>query len=58
MDWMKYGNITAFDQREFFNGTDEQFNVTGLDDTGYYFKPNSCGSERPCKLHVAIHGCD
>lgn len=42
----------VFDQKEFSNGSDSLFSF------GYIYIPQVCQSSRvPCRLHVALHGC-
>lgn len=47
------GTITAFDQSKFFIGGDS----ASMDKVGHYYVPKTCTSDKPCKLHVALHGC-
>lgn len=59
-----YGNLNArndkpsaqqlisFDQTSFIN------EGKGMDSTGYLYVPAACAAGRPCRLHVALHGCD
>ncbi|HEY5716936.1 MAG TPA: hypothetical protein VIS52_00460 [Motiliproteus sp.] len=48
------GELLTFDQREFVATAD--FERSGLADQGYLYRPQSCSSE-PCRVHVALHGC-
>jgi Esterase PHB depolymerase len=47
------GQVVAFSQREFAPQT------SGLADVGYVYVPSECrATAEPCKVHVAIHGCE
>ena len=47
-------NVLAFDQTDFFKGSD-----TSLGDLGYIYVPTACAtSSTPCSLHIALHGCE
>jgi hypothetical protein len=48
------GKLIAFDQTEFI---DKPAAAHGMGDTGWVFVPESCRSDKPCRLHVALHGC-
>lgn len=47
------GQLVAFDQREFANGNPSAISMAS---TGYVYVPTGCDS-RPCRVHVAFHGC-
>lgn len=44
-------NYIEFDQAAYANGN------PGMAATGWLYVPASCASGTPCKLHVALHGC-
>lgn len=44
------GTFTEFDQSAFVSGH-------GLAATGWIFVPQPCAAGAPCRLHVALHGC-
>lgn len=48
------GRLVEFDQGPFADPTQ-----TGFAPSGYYYWPTGCGkpSQRPCRLHVSLHGC-
>ena len=48
------GQLIQFDQAEFVP------NPTGksLDTTGWVYVPAACARKEPCKVHVALHGCE
>ena len=47
------GQIIEFSQKEFSRKPE----AISMADTGYVYVPKACAEGRPCKLHVAIHGC-
>ena len=54
-NWPALGEIIKFDQSEF-----NEFSLlpTGIYDEGYFFKPNSCTTDKKCRLYLVLHGCD
>ncbi|MBP1850017.1 extracellular catalytic domain type 2 short-chain-length polyhydroxyalkanoate depolymerase [Rhizobium halophytocola] len=44
-------NLLSFDQSAYTEG------ALGMDDTGFVYIPASCRSGAPCRLHIALHGC-
>jgi poly(3-hydroxybutyrate) depolymerase len=46
------GHITSFDQTSFIA------DGRGMDSIGYVYVPADCAAGRPCRLHVALHGCE
>lgn len=54
------GTLTQFSQREFytaiFGGSDTW--LIGMLDNGYVYVPASCAGQQPCRVHVALHGCN
>ncbi|WP_300449667.1 hypothetical protein [Accumulibacter sp.] len=55
------GDLQAFDQRQVFaKFSSIPYNAlqnASMAREGYVFIPKSCKEGRPCKLHVAFHGC-
>jgi hypothetical protein len=49
------GNLVPFSQAEFT--APDQPNDDSMDDRGFAYVPTSCGTQEPCRLHVALHGC-
>ncbi|WP_295430778.1 hypothetical protein [uncultured Thiodictyon sp.] len=53
--------VKAFDQRQVFSRFSRKpFNAlqnASMAKEGYIFVPKNCKQGRPCKLHVAFHGC-
>jgi poly(3-hydroxybutyrate) depolymerase len=53
--------VLAFDQRQVFGKfSDTPYNAlqnASMAREGYVFIPKACKDGRPCKLHVAFHGC-
>jgi poly(3-hydroxybutyrate) depolymerase len=47
------GKIAAFDQARYAKGG----MLASLADEGYLFIPPDCSAGKPCRLHVAFHGC-
>jgi len=45
------GSLVPFDQTEFIAAG------RGMDAAGWLYVPASCAGGRPCRLHVALHGC-
>jgi hypothetical protein len=48
------GDFVQFDQTEFLD--DPIFH--GMDTSGWLDVPTSCRNQRPCRLHIAFHGCN
>jgi poly(3-hydroxybutyrate) depolymerase len=48
------GQIIEFRQNEFSPKPE----AISMADTGYVYVPKACAEGQPCKLHVAIHGCN
>ena len=48
------GEIVEFNQSEFLPGA----RWHGMDHTGFLYLPTGAREGRPCKLHVALHGCE
>lgn len=47
------GQLLQFDQREFGGNA-----ISSMDQAGYVYIPTNCQSRsKPCKLHIAFHGC-
>jgi len=44
--------LMSFDQISFIG------EGRGMDSTGYIYVPANCASGKPCRLHVALHGCE
>jgi poly(3-hydroxybutyrate) depolymerase len=53
--------VQAFDQRQVFAKlSDIPYNASqnaSMARVGYVFIPKTCEEGRPCRLHVAFHGC-
>jgi poly(3-hydroxybutyrate) depolymerase/chitodextrinase len=49
------GQLISFDQSEFLASPGSK----GMDDTGWVYVPAACadGSGEPCRVHIALHGC-
>ncbi len=47
------GELRRFDQSRYASGS----RLDSLADTGFVFVPADCAVGRPCRLHVAFHGC-
>lgn len=47
------GRLIEFDQKEFA----PTGRTTGLADAGYAYIPTECAAKKPCRVHVALHGC-
>lgn len=47
------GRFLEFDQSAFIANPATH----SMGDVGYAYVPSSCGAGRPCKVHVAFHGC-
>jgi len=45
------GTLVQFDQGEFIGAG------KGMDTSGWAYVPAACAAGQPCKLHVALHGC-
>jgi poly(3-hydroxybutyrate) depolymerase len=48
------GRIVAFSQAEFVLGAP---GLSGLSHEGFAYVPKHCAAQRPCRLHIALHGC-
>jgi hypothetical protein len=46
--------VITFDQTAFFNVSDGS---VSLHDVGHLYVPRDCAASKPCRLHVAFHGC-
>ena len=55
------GEVQAFDQRQVFSTfSDAPYNAlqnASMAKEGYVFIPRPCKDGKPCRLHVAFHGC-
>lgn len=47
------GTLASFDQEQYTKGG----MLASLADEGYVFIPKDCSAGKPCRLHVAFHGC-
>lgn len=47
------GALVTFDQERYSRGG----MLASLEDEGFLFVPKDCAEGRPCRLHVAFHGC-
>ncbi len=47
------GELRAFDQQRYVTGG----MLASFAETGYLFVPQDCAAAKPCRLHVAFHGC-
>jgi poly(3-hydroxybutyrate) depolymerase len=47
------GKVLAFDQGDFIDSPATH----DMADTGWVFIPEKCAAQKPCRLHVALHGC-
>lgn len=47
------GELRAFDQQRYAAGG----MLVSLQDEGFVFVPQDCAAGKPCRLHVAFHGC-
>ncbi|MGV2975083.1 hypothetical protein AB1P65_06495 [Roseibium alexandrii] len=45
-------NFKTFDQTLYTNG------AAGMGDTGFAYVPTACAEGDPCRLHIALHGCE
>jgi poly(3-hydroxybutyrate) depolymerase len=54
------GDFMAFSQDEFARDLTGQnsANAISMGATGYAYVPKSCGAMAPCRVHVALHGCE
>src|SRR5271165_1571168 len=50
------GELLAFDQREFTLPASPA--SYSLAETGYLYVPQSCAALEPCRVHIALHGCN
>ena len=48
------GQLIQFDQSEFLPSP----TTKSLDTTGWVYVPAACARKEPCKVHVALHGCE
>ena len=55
--WEKKGVLRKFSQKEFLPDDLEVFQISGLDDYGYVYYPDSCIGTSGCKVHLFLHGC-
>ena len=53
------GRFIRFDQSRYVpaNRTSSMLGTTGMDTTGWLYVPGTCAAGAPCRLHVALHGC-
>ena len=49
------GRLLAFDQGEFTSPTSPA--SYSLAETGYVYLPIPCAARKPCRVHIALHGC-
>lgn len=47
------GELRTFDQSRYATGK----MLVSMEDEGFLFVPKDCAAGRPCRLHVAFHGC-
>ena len=47
------GELRIFDQARYATGG----MLASMEDEGFLFVPKDCAAGRPCRLHVAFHGC-
>lgn len=47
------GSLQEFDQSRYV----ERDALASMADTGFVFVPKACAAGRPCRIHVAFHGC-
>jgi poly(3-hydroxybutyrate) depolymerase len=54
------GRFIRFDQSRYLpaNRPSSFSWTTGMDTTGWPYVPNACAAGAPCRLHVALHGCE
>jgi predicted esterase len=54
------GNFVEFAQDEFARDLigKEGANAISMAGTGYAYIPKSCAAQQPCRVHVALHGCE
>lgn len=50
------GRFTRFDQTPYVDTTRFLWS-SGLDTTGWTYIPAACARGKPCRLHIAFHGC-
>jgi len=48
------GQLIQFDQSEFVPSPASK----SMDNTGWVYVPDACKKGEPCKVHVALHGCE
>ncbi len=48
------GQLIQFDQSEFLASPASR----SMDSTGWVYVPDACAKKEPCKVHVALHGCE
>lgn len=47
------GELREFDQSKYVSGGA----LASMADTGFLFVPKDCSAGKPCRIHVAFHGC-
>ena len=47
------GKLVQFDQSQFVSNPGQK----SLDSTGWVYVPAACASSEPCRVHIALHGC-
>ncbi len=47
------GNLVRFSQAEFLSDPEAH----SMDTTGWLYVPSSCAKGEPCRVHIALHGC-
>ena len=50
------GKLIAFDQRELTSPKSPA--SYSMAETGYVYVPASCAAQQPCRVHIALHGCN
>lgn len=48
------GQLIQFDQSEFIENPASK----SMDTTGWVYVPAACARKEPCKVHIALHGCE
>ncbi len=48
------GQLIQFDQSEFLPSPASK----SMDSTGWVYVPAACAKSEPCKVHIALHGCE
>ncbi|SIT43789.1 Poly (3-hydroxybutyrate) depolymerase [Paraburkholderia ribeironis] len=56
----RQGRFIRFDQSRYLpaNRPSGFTWTTGMDTTGWLYVPSTCDAGAPCRLHVALHGCE